>query len=164
MAAITDNQRADVLRLHGEGLSRNEIARQVGISTTSVSNICRTAGLTFSREQTQKATAAAQIDLAAGRIRLAGKMLALGERAIDRAFEPYTHITSDGEVEELDEMPIADQQRAMTTAGIAFDKITRIVEKSDTGLDQAAGVLDQIAAGFASAAEHYRAEAPTDEA
>lgn len=64
---------------------------------------------------------------------------------------------------ELEKAPMGMRREAMTTAGIAFDKATRIVEKSDSGLDQAVGVLDTIAEGFAAAADKYRAETPTDE-
>jgi hypothetical protein len=59
--------------------------------------------------------------------------------------------------------PIDVRRNVITTAAIAFDKLTRIVEQSDTGLEQAHGVLDQIAAGFAAAAERLRPEV-TDEA
>ncbi len=45
--AISDDQRAQVIHLHTQGLSRNEIARATGVSAGSVTNICRDAGLSF---------------------------------------------------------------------------------------------------------------------
>lgn len=40
--AISDDQKAQVLALHTEGLARNEIARRVGISAGSVTNLAET--------------------------------------------------------------------------------------------------------------------------
>lgn len=60
---LTDDQRAAVLRLHGEGRSRNAIARETGVSASSVSRIVRAAGGTFDRvEQTELATAVRAAD------------------------------------------------------------------------------------------------------
>lgn len=83
---ISEEQRADVLRRARAGESRNRIARETGVSASSVSRIAKAAGVTFDRvEQTELATAsraAAQRadrvdqaqglldDLAAGRARL----------------------------------------------------------------------------------------------
>lgn len=64
----------------------------------------------------------------------------------------------------LDTTPVEVKRNIITTAGITFDKLTRIVEKSDTGLEQTVGVLDTIADGFRAAAEKYRSETPTDAA
>lgn len=84
---ITDAQRAEVLRLAREGMSRNGVARATGVSASSVSRIAKSAGLSFDRvEQTELATATRAAvqradrveqaqglldDLAAGRNRLA---------------------------------------------------------------------------------------------
>ena len=165
--AITDTQRAEVLNLHDQGLARNEIARRVGISAGSVTNICRAADRTFDRSETSKATDARKIDLAAGRTRLAEKMLAVAEGMLDSVDQPYLVYNfggKDNTYEEhlLDSAPFEVRQRALTGAGVTFDKLTRIVEKSDTGLERAVGVLDTIAEGFAAAAERYR-ESTTDE-
>lgn len=67
--AITDEQRAEVLRLHADGLARNEIHRQTGVSLGSVTNIVRAAGRTFDRADTRLAVAARQDDLAEKRSR-----------------------------------------------------------------------------------------------
>lgn len=166
--AISEDQKARVLSLHTQGLARNEIARRVGISAGSVTNICRDTGLTFDRSETKHATEARQVDLAAGRIRLAEKMLAASEAMlddIDGEYLVYNFGGKDNDYNEhlLDAAPVEVKRNIITTAGITFDKLTRIVEKSDTGLDQAVGVLDTIAEGFAAAAERYR-ESATDEA
>lgn len=165
---ISPEQRQQVLDLHAQGLPRNEIARQAGISAGSVTNICRDAGLSFDRSATKQATAARSVDLAAGRLRLAEKMLAASESMLDTIDEPYLVYSFGGRDNDynehtLDSAPVEVKRNIITTAGITFDKLTRIVEKSDTGLEQAAGVLDQIAEGFAAAADRYRAEVTPNE-
>lgn len=45
--ALPEETRAEIVRLHGEGLARNAIARQLDVSGSSVSKVCREAGLTF---------------------------------------------------------------------------------------------------------------------
>lgn len=167
MAQITDDQKTEVLALHAEGIARNEIARRVGISAGSVTNICRDAGLTFDRSETKQATEARQVDLAAGRIRLAEKMLAASEGmldVIDGPYEVYNFGGKDNTFESrvLDSAPVEVRRNIITTAGITFDKLTRIVEKSDTGLEQALGVLDTLADGLQAAAAHIRSETPSD--
>lgn len=166
--AISADQRQQVLDLHAQGLPRNEISRITGVSTGSVTNICRDAGLSFDRSATKQASEARVLDLAAGRIRLAEKMLAASESMLDAIDDPYVVFNFGGSENtynehELVSAPVEVKRNIITTAGITFDKLTRIVEKSDTGVERAAGVLDQIAEGFAAAAERYRAEVSPDE-
>lgn len=71
MPAITDEQREQVLRLAREGtLSRNQIAKDVGISAGSVTNITKAAGLSFDRTATEQAVKSRKADLAARRTEL----------------------------------------------------------------------------------------------
>ena len=166
--AISEDQKTRVIELHGEGLARNEIARRVGISAGSVTNICRAADRAFDRSETKQATEARQVDLAAGRIRLAEKMLAASEDmldVIDGPYEVYNFGGKDNTFESrvLDSAPVEVRRNVITTAGITFDKLTRIVERENGGLEQAIGVIDTLAVGFAAAADRLRAETPTDE-
>ncbi|MEA1264236.1 helix-turn-helix domain-containing protein [Microbacterium sp. STF-2] len=168
MAAATfDGERAR--ELHSQGLSCNAIARQLGCAASTVSRWAKAEGLTFDRSQTAAAVAAHTVDLAAGRIRLAEKMLAASEDmldVIDGPYEVYNFGGKDNTFESrvLDSAPVEVRRNVITTAGITFDKLTRIVERSDTGLDQAVGVIDTLAAGFTAVAERLRAETSTDEA
>lgn len=167
MATISNEKRQHVLTLHAEGHPRNEIARRVGISAGSVTNICRNADRAFDRSETKHATEARQIDLAAGRTRLAEKMLAASENMLDRIDDPYLVYSFGGKENDyaehtLESAPVEVRRNVITTAGITFDKLTRIVEKDNGGLDQAVGVLDQIADGFKAAAEKYRSETPDE--
>lgn len=72
---IDDETREQVLAEARAGASRNEVARRTGVSTASVSRICRAAGVTFDRSKTIKATAARLVDLKAMRVSLSGDLL-----------------------------------------------------------------------------------------
>jgi predicted transcriptional regulator len=166
MSTTFDAERAR--DLHAGGLSCNAIAKELGCAPSTVSRWAKNAGLSFDRSKTSAAVKAHTIDLAAGRIRLAEKMLQASESMLDKIDEPYLVYNFGGKDNDynsrvLDSAPVEVRRNVITTAGITFDKLTRIVEKSDTGLEQAHGVLDQIAAGFAAAAERLRPEV-TDEA
>ena len=54
MPRITDEQRARVIQVHGQGLSRNAIHHETGISTGSITRICTAAGLAFDRAKTAR--------------------------------------------------------------------------------------------------------------
>lgn len=167
MPRITDAQRAEVLRLHSLGTSRNDIARQVGISAGSVTNICKHADRSFDRSATKQATEARQIDLAAGRTRLAEKMLAASEGMLDGIDKPYEVFNFGGKDNSFnshvfDTPPVEVRRNIITTAAITFDKLTRIVERTAGGTESALGLLDHAAAAFSAAADALRDEGSTD--
>lgn len=93
-------------------------------------------------------------------------MLAASEDMLDRIDDEYVVYNFGGkdntfEQRTLDTAPIEVRRSIIVTAGITFDKLTRIVEKDTGGADAAAGVLDQVASALASAAEIIRAEGET---
>lgn len=163
MPRITATQRTEVLRLHTEGHSRNEIARRTGISTGSVTNICRAHDRAFDRSETKQANAARQTDLAAARIRLAGKMLHRSEEMLDALDAPYLVYNFGGKDNTYEEhtlaaAPVEVRRNAVVTAGITFDKLTRIVERDNGGLETAVGVLDSLAGTLTAAAAALRTD------
>ena len=153
--------------LFDQGMSRNAIARELDLDPATITRWAKRAGVEFDRSETEAATKAHTIDLAAGRIRLAEKMLAASEDMLDRIDDEYVVYNFGGkdntfEQRTLDSAPVEVRRNVITTAGITFDKLTRIVEKSDTGLEQAVGVLDTLAEGFRAAADIYRGETPNE--
>ena len=154
--------RARILKLHREGVSRNDIARLAGVSTGVVSRIVKSDGGTFKRAAaTREATQARSADLAEMRQQLAIEMHAIAMQEAKRARAPYI-VHSFGGAEniyrehELMLPPAAEVQKMQNSVALGFDKLSRIVEKSDTGLEQAVGVLDTLAEGFRAAADKYR--------
>ncbi|MGW7361987.1 hypothetical protein ACWGI8_00815 [Streptomyces sp. NPDC054841] len=74
-APLTPEQREAVLDAARSGASRNEVARQTGVSPASVTRICSAAGVAFDRTATAAAVEARVIDLKAARVNLAGNLL-----------------------------------------------------------------------------------------
>lgn len=162
-----DSKRAQAQVLYDQGLSCNAIARKLRCSPSTVSRWARAEGLKFDRAQTTAAVHAHTVDLAAERLALAEEMMEAGRTALREIKGPVVVHNFGGkdntfEQTTLDRAPMSMRREALTAAGIAFDKATRIVEKNNGGLDQAVGVLDQIADGFKAAAEKYRSETPSE--
>lgn len=165
-AKITDEQRDEVLRLHAEGLSRNEIARRTGISAGSVTSICTAAGRAFDRSATKHAQEARSVDLAERRQQLALRLDDAANAMLDMLGKPFTVYAFGGRDNSfnsavLDAPPVDAQKSIITSAAIVFDKLTRIVEKDTSPAEGAAGVLDQFAAALEVAADAIRAEDET---
>lgn len=165
---VDDQTRALIQEAARDGKrSRNSIAREFKVAGETVTRICAEADLTFDRTKTEAAVRAHKIDLAEDRILLAKMMVAEVHEQMDILNAPYMVWSfggMDGEIHShlLDSAPIMERNTALRSAGIAFDKATRVVERENGGLDQAVGVLDTIADGLKAAADLYRSETPSD--
>lgn len=155
-------KRARLPTLHKDGLSASAIARELGVSKSTVSKWARehTPPLLFDRARTAEAVAAHTIDLAAGRQRLAEKMLAESERMLDRINDPYIVYSFGGRdnvytEHTLTSAPVEVRRNVITTAAITFDKLSRIVEK-DPDVSGATSVVQSLEAGILAAAEVLR--------
>jgi predicted transcriptional regulator len=156
MAATLSPERAQ--ELFDRGLGCNAIARELGVDPATVSRWAKKAGLAFDRAKVAQANQVRKIDLAAGRIRLAEKMLKASEDMIDRIDEPYLVYSFGGkdntyEEHELAVAPVEVRRNIITTAGITFDKLTRIVETSGDGADDAKSMLAQLGRALGIGAE-----------
>lgn len=159
--ATFDPKRAQ--ELFDQGLSCRAIAKDLGCAPSTVSRWADREGLEFDRAQTAAAVKAHTVDLAAGRIRLAEKMLSASETMLDKIDEPYLVYNFGGKDNDynsrvLDTAPVEVRRNVITTAAITFDKLSRIVER-DGSNDEALGLLDTLAEGFKDAAARIRAEA-----
>ena len=159
--------RAEVLRLFDEGVSRNEIARTLSISTGVVTRICKASGRAFDRSQTERATVARSIDLAAMRLELAQEMGATGLELLKSRHSPYLVYSFGGKdnvytEHTLTSPPVETIRSIVVTAGIAFDKATKVLEKSTDGVSAAHSLLDALAVGFAASATQYESAHPDD--
>lgn len=150
-------KRAQVRSLHDDGLSASAIARRLGVSKSTVSRWAKADGVSFDRAKTAEATAAKSIDLAAARTRLAEKMADRAEKLLDSLDDQYLVYSFGGKENEynehlLDKPPVEVIRTAVTTAGITFDKLTRIVEK-DVDITGAQSVVQSLEAGILAAAD-----------
>lgn len=130
---IRDRDREQVRRLHAEGKSRNEIARQAGRSAATVSKIARELGLAFSGgARVAAATEARRADAAARRELLA-------DEALDGALGQVTKTT--GAESARDARDHATAARALTEV---HARVAELARQSGTG-SSAGSMLDRLA-------------------
>jgi predicted transcriptional regulator len=151
-----DAERAQVL--FDQGLGCNAIARELGVAASTVSKWAKDTGRTFDRSQVAAANEAHKVDLAAGRIRLAEKMLAASEDMLDRIDDQYLVYAFGGKENtytehKLASAPVEVRRNVITTAGITFDKLTRVVENSGAGADSAKSMLADLGRALGIGAE-----------
>lgn len=132
--------------LFDQGYGCNAIARLLSVDPATISRWAKADGLKFDRSQTAMAVRAHVVDLAEARMLLAQKMVVAASDMLDRLDGPYTVYSFGGQYNEyseheLDEPPVEVVRNAVTTAGIAFDKATRVVEGANPGHDAAVSLL-----------------------
>ncbi|GGY65535.1 helix-turn-helix domain-containing protein [Streptomyces xanthochromogenes] len=130
---ITDADRAAVRRLHAEGKSRNQIAREIRRSAATVSKIAAAEGLTFSGgARVAAATEARRADAAARREQLA-------DEALDGALGQVTKTTSAESAR--DARDYATAARALTEV---HARVAELARHTGTG-SGGASMLDRLA-------------------
>lgn len=145
---VQPETRAKIIKLIRQEVARNEIARQCGVSPTTVTRIAKAEGLAFDRSATKVAVAAHKVDLAESRQLLAEKMLIAAHGMLDSIDSPYEVFNFGGKdntfnSHTFDTPPVEVKRNILTTAGIAFDKASRIVE-ADRGVEGLAPVESML--------------------
>ncbi|MGC0205238.1 helix-turn-helix domain-containing protein [Streptomyces levis] len=154
---ITDKDRAAVKRLHAEGKSRNDIARAIKRSPSTVSKIAGQFDppLTFDRApQVEAATRARTADLAARRAAFAERLQDIAEREADKMSAPTLYWEWGGKehtyAEKLaDEPTPADRRAIMSTIATAVDRSLKLVPPKDDGAAESRSVIGDLMAGLA---------------
>lgn len=169
--AVTDEDRDAIRRLHAQGLGRNEIARQIGRGTRTVSVHAAEMGLTFDRTATEEATRARMADLAERRAILAEALLGDAERLTEQLWQPakiynFGGSSNDYNEQDVPEPPADAKKNLMAAAGMAIDRSIKLCPPEDDGGEQAArGMVGQLMAGLGAVyrEEKQREEAAADE-
>lgn len=159
--------RQSVVDLHGEGWSRNDIARHLGIAGATVTRIAQEQEppLQFDRSATALAVAARQMDLAAARADLSAMLLLRGREALEAMESPIEVYSFGGKdnvfaSEVIDAPSPADQRNLMTIAAIAVQRHVELVRIDGDGAQvEVDSVLGSLASGFDVAAAALRASA-----
>lgn len=130
---ITDAERTRLAELHAQGLSRNEIARDLGRAQSTVSKLAAEAGLSFDRARTRAATEAKMLDAKARRAQLAVDLLADAERMRLQLWAPTTIYNFGGKENTYNERPVdqppfRDQRDIVHAVGLLVDKHVRLTE------------------------------------
>lgn len=136
---VTEDERAEIIRLHAQGKGRNEIARATRRSSRTVSLICQEEGLVFDVTMTEEATRHRVAQLADRRAMLAEALQDDAERLTEQLWRPAKvfNIGGSGNTyteKEVDEPPADAKKALMASAGIAIEKSLKLVppEREDT--------------------------------
>ncbi|WP_060887292.1 helix-turn-helix domain-containing protein [Streptomyces caniscabiei] len=164
MRLVTDDDRAEIIRLHGQGLGRNEIARRTGRGQRTVSVICAEAGLVFDITVTEEATRHRTAQLAALRAETAMDLHLDALRLTQQMWEPAKVFSFGGRdntyaERDVNEPPAADKKALMTAAGIALEKSLKLVPPADdAGIEDAQSVLGALMVGLKAAYDQAKSE------
>lgn len=157
---LTDTDREQVRRLHAQGKARNEIAREIRRSPSTVSKIARDLGLTFERgPEVVAATEARRIDLAARRVQLAETLHQDAERLRAQLWAPTTYgefAGREGEWHEvhLDRPRFADQRQIIAATGTAIQQSLKLAPaEGGEGADQVRSMLGALGEALTRAAD-----------
>ncbi|MEU9714983.1 helix-turn-helix domain-containing protein [Streptomyces sp. NPDC047976] len=164
---VTDQTKADVRRLHAEGLGRNAIARELHRSPRAVSVICEELGLTFDRTAAAVATEARMVDIRARRTDIMERLQAQAEKILARLKRQEHRVreVSFGKVVtyEVEELPAQDVRNLMVAVSIATTQAAKLEAlASDGGVNDAKSMLGQLAAGLTAAYQAMDAEGDGD--
>lgn len=145
-AKISDDKIAKIREMHAAGASRNEIARTLGVSGSTVTKWTTRAGLDFDREGTRAATAAKVADAKARRAQLQLDLLDKAAALLDKIDKPALAFNFGGKENTyservIDEPTFVDKRNIVQAVSTAIASSIRIDEH-----DKASGVEDQKAA------------------
>jgi hypothetical protein len=131
--AVDDAERDRIRELHGQGLSCNAIAAELGRSRSTISGQCRKLGLSFDRASTRQATEAKVADAKARRAEAVRLAMDDWHRLRERAWSPYRVAMGTGEgLETITlELPPAQDTRAFYNSMSVCIKDQIAIEKHD---------------------------------
>ena len=146
-----DPERFDELRaLHAQGLGRNAIAREMKLPPVMVSRTAEHLELTFDRSRVEAATKARLADLEERKSLLAEDLMGDAEKLRAQMWEPTTVYSFGGkdntyEEHTFDEAPAAEKRALMSTAGMAIDRVVKLLPTDDSSnLDGAKSMLGSL--------------------
>lgn len=141
--------RAKARELFDQGMSRNAIARELDLDPATITRWAASEGVEFDRAATASAVAAHTIDLAKARVQLAQEMAEAAFDLLRGRKDPYLVYNFGGSnntyaEHTLPAAPVEVVRNAVTTAGIAFDKATKVLEKTNDGIGRAESLVDHL--------------------
>jgi hypothetical protein len=147
---ITDEDRRRVKALHAAGRNRNQIAKEIGRSGSTVSKIAAELDLSFDREAAKAATEARVADAKARRVDLMHALLDDAERLRQQLFAP-TRIHSFGGKDntyasrDVDQPLFRDQRDIMQSVSTAITASLRIDDHdTDNGAEGARSMVGSL--------------------
>jgi hypothetical protein len=150
MAALTPAERDRIRQLHGQGLSRNAIATEIGRGVATVSRVAKDLGLSFDRSATQAATQAKVADAKARRAQLMQDLLHDAHKLRSQMWQQCEYIDHGGKdfVEARwwqPEPTPADKLKLMQAARAALDGSLRLdAHDGDGSIEQVGSLLGSL--------------------
>ncbi|MET8511981.1 hypothetical protein [Streptomyces sp. NPDC005077] len=148
MARTFSAEDEETLRqLHADGVSRNEIARQMAWSVGTVTSHAKRLGLAFDRSATRAAVEARQVDLTALRQQGEQRLMEHFNRMLDRAQGRYLLTTFDHVgtfVSQLVPEPPARETKDLTTAAVQALNAAVKLAQVDAGDDKNLSAIDRF--------------------
>ena len=113
---VTEAEKLKIRVLHGQGWSAGKIAKELSRPRTTVTRTAAQMGMFFDHAQTDAATKAAAIDMAARRARIAARLLDESEELLDDLKRPYVDhtFTVQGEYVQHAAMPTPQDKAHLT--------------------------------------------------
>lgn len=146
----TFDQAPRARELFDAGKSCNAIAKELGVSPSTISGWAKKAGLSFARKQTEAAVHAHRIDRAAARADIIDRMYKRSQSVLDRleaeVYVYYIAVPGSGmERVEDSEPPAVDERNLASAIGVYVDKATRLeLVDGDAGEAAARGMLADL--------------------
>lgn len=129
--------------------SCNAIAKELGVSPSTISGWAKKEGLSFARKQTAAAVQAHRIDRAAVRADIIDRMYLRSQKVLSRLeADKFTYriVTADGSHTVSDDFPPSgDEKNLAASLGIYVDKATRLeLVDGNAGEGQARSMLAEL--------------------
>ena len=158
---LTEDEADRVRKLHAQGLSRNQIAKEIGRSWSSVTKLAKHLGLTFDRAAPKAAIEAAMVDAKLRRRGIIARLYGVAETTLDRLERTGHDLTevSMGEAIRFSvyELPSADVYRLVGAVSSATSSAVKLEQvDSDSGATEATSMLDALTAGLGAAYEQLK--------
>lgn len=122
--------RARIKELHAQGLGRNDIARDAGVSGYTVTKVCREEGLSFDREATKAATEAKVVDNRARRVAAIARFYDQTDKVfdrLDRERHQLKEVSAGKLVEyESEDLPAQDLRALLQAANTAITSAVKL--------------------------------------
>jgi len=168
---ITAAERRRIKKLHAEGATRNDIAKALKRSASTITKVCGDLGLSFDRAATKAATEAKVADAKAKRAQLMVELLDKSERLLDQLFTPATIHSFGGKdntynSKRVDQPLFKDQRDIMGSVSLALNASMRLDHHdTDGGAEGARSMVTALFDGLQIAYDKLTdEEAPADDA
>lgn len=166
---LTKRELDRIRAMHGEGKTRNDIAKALGRSASTITAACNKMGLSFDRSKTKAATEAKVADARAKRAQLMNDLLDDAERLRQQLFAPTVIWSFGGKDNTFNSKkvplpPVKDQRDIVNAVSTTITASLRL-DEHDKGsdVDDSKSMLRGLAEKLKVAWKQHHEQTPDDE-